>query len=152
MLKFKKITFLLIAVLSCTNAYSQKYFGDKNEIQKILKKSADFSQYYMDGEINKLANCYTEDGKIFPNKSDIIEGIPAIEKRWTLPEGVTTLLHKATPEEIRITGDYAYDYGYYEGKTKNPNGTFPFKGKYVIVWKKIGEEWKIYLDMWNSLN
>jgi len=131
---------------------AQNYIGETDEINSILENIKQFSQYYMDGEYDQLARCYTEDGKIFPDKTDIIEGYEALKKRWTLPDNVDVLYHKATPLEIRIVEDTAYDYGYYEGKTKWANGnTVAFKGKYVIVWKKIEDEWKIYLDIWNKL-
>ena len=133
-------------------ANGQNFIGDKNEIDAILTNIKQFSQYYMDAEYENLAKCYTEDGKIFPDKTDIIEGFEAIKKRWTLPDNVDVLHHKVTPLEIRIVGDIAYDYGYYEGETQYPNGNkYAFKGKYVIVWKKVDGDWKIYLDIWNKL-
>jgi ketosteroid isomerase-like protein len=57
-----------------------------------------------------------------------------------------------TPVEIKVNGDFAYDYGYYEGETLFTNGrSSRWIGKYVIVWKKENGKWKIYLDIWNSL-
>ncbi|MEO0584930.1 MAG: nuclear transport factor 2 family protein [Bacteroidota bacterium] len=68
-----------------------------------------------------------------------------------MPEGVAITYHKVTPEEIKIIGDEAYDYGYYEGKTKSAErGESSWGGKYVIIWRKVEGEWKIYLDIWNS--
>jgi len=26
-----------------------------------------------------------------------------------------------------------------------------WKGKYVIVWKKVDSKWKMHLDIWNSV-
>lgn len=118
----------------------------------ILKNTVAFSDAYMRGDAKAVSEFYTEDGKIFPNDSDIISGREAIEVRWTLPEGVTVLNHKVTPSEIKIIGDHAYDYGYYEGITLSKDKKeHPFKGKYVIVWKKIDGKWKIYLDIWNRI-
>ncbi|MBZ0326977.1 MAG: DUF4440 domain-containing protein [Altibacter sp.] len=118
----------------------------------ILKNTEAFSKAYMDSDYEALANIYSEDGKIFPMNADIISGREAIMKRWVLAEGTKVLHHKVTPSEIKIIGDYAYDYGYYEGRTRT---TAPleiaFKGKYVIVWKKHKGDWKIYLDIWNPL-
>lgn len=145
---------LLVFVLQvfATNLWAQKYSGNPEDIELILKNIEQFSQYYMNGDYDKLANAYTQDGKILPPNTKIIEGRDAIRKRWVLPEGVEIPHHKITPKEIKIVGDYAYDLGYYEGKSRRPNGDeFPFKGKYVIVWKKVEGDWKIYLDMWNSV-
>ncbi|MDX1408305.1 MAG: nuclear transport factor 2 family protein [Saprospiraceae bacterium] len=132
---------------------AQQYIGDRQDIDQILANIRQFSQYYMDGAYSQLAECYTADGKIMPGGAPIIEGQEAIEKRWTLPEGVTVLKHVIHPKEIRVLDDHAYDYGYYEGETLLANGEkSSWKGKYVIVWRKEGGTWKIYLDIWNRVN
>lgn len=62
------------------------------------------------------------------------------------------IAHKISPQEIKIIGNEAYDYGYYEGTTRFSDGKEKSgKGKYVIVWKKVENEWKIYLDIWNRI-
>lgn len=148
----KRIIFLLVAISFTSSMYSQDYFGDQTEMQKILKNIDQFSQYYMSGDAAKIAACYTSDGKIFPNDSDIIEGTSKLEKWWTVPKTIKILRHKITPVEIRILGDYAHDFGYYEGETLKADGSkSSWRGKYVIVWQKVEGEWKIYLDIWNRI-
>lgn len=144
---------LSILVFGMTTQAQEKFSGSEEDIGTILKNIEAFSQYYVGGDYENLANSYTIDGKIFPNNADIIEGRVAIKKRWILPEGVKTLRHQVTPKEITVIDDEtAYDYGYYEGESQNVNGEkSTFKGKYVIVWKKVEGDWKIYLDIWNSL-
>jgi ketosteroid isomerase-like protein len=148
---FKKVLMAVgFSLLFFMYGYGQVYEGKKKDIRKILENIASFSQFYMDAEYQQLADCYTHDGKIFPDKTGIIEGVDAIKKRWTLPSNLKIINHKIHPEEIRVIRKYAYDYGYYEGSTKNANGDISqWKGKYVIVWRKEKKEWKIYLDIWN---
>jgi ketosteroid isomerase-like protein len=130
----------------------RKTKGQHKEKQKILDAIQNFSKAYINGDYNAIANSYTMDGKIFPNNTSIIEGREAIKKQWILPENTKILNHKIEPKEIKFIGDYAYDYGYYHGSTKNPNGSIAnWKGKYVIVWKKEEGNWKIYLDIWNKV-
>lgn len=106
----------------------------------------------MDGDVDALVNLYTTDGKIFPNNRMIMAGTSDLKKYWTLPEDVKTLHHKVTPDEIHIENDIAYDYGYYEGKTLTKDQKeSAWRGKYLIVWKKVEGDWKIYLDIWNSV-
>lgn len=132
---------------------AQNYSGSQEDIDQILQNIERFSQAYMSEDYDALADAYTIDGKILPPGADIIEGRKAIKGRWILPEGVDVPFHKITPIEIKINGDYAYDTGYYEGKSKKLNGdVIDFKGKYVIVWKKVDDDWKIYLDIWNGVN
>ena len=132
------------------NCIKRTTSGTASEI--IHKNTAGFSQAYMNKDAEGIANYYSEDAKIFPGNSDIISGRAAIKKRWEFKEGVTGLYHKVTPSEIKIFENYAYDYGYYEGSITNKEGKKnDFKGKYVIVWKWVADDWKIYLDIWNRL-
>lgn len=124
----------------------------ESEKEQILEEVKAFSQAYMNADAPGIASMYTEDAKIFPGNSDIIAGREAIEQRWKFKEGVSELYHKVTPSEIKIIDNYAYDYGYYEGSIKNPDSEkTKFKGKYVIVWRKENDRWKIYLDIWNRI-
>ena len=42
--------------------------------------------------------------------------------------------------------------GYFEGATQGPEGKeHPFRGAYLITWRKIDGEWRIRHDMWNRL-
>lgn len=143
---------ITLLVAFSTISQAQKLIGPKEELDIILQNIEQFSQFVMNAEYEKIANAYTVDGKIMPSGPAIIEGREAIQKRWTLPEGVGITYHKIMPEEIRVVGDYAHDYGYYEGVTKRADGSeASWKGKYVIVWQKIDEQWKIYLDIWNRV-
>ena len=148
--KFKSTLLLLFLSLSIN---AQEYAGKGMDINIILNNIEAFSKNYITADYDKLASFYSEDAKIFPNGSDIIIGRAAIKNKWVLPKGAKILSHKVTPREIKIIDDFAYDYGYYEGSSSNKDGEVSFwKGKYVIVWIKIDDDWKIYLDIWNQIN
>lgn len=132
--------------------HAQNFQGNQEDIDLILSNIKDFSSAVMNSEYQSIGHAYTDDAKIFPNNREIIKGREAIIGYWTLPKGVQTKYHKITPEEIKIIGTEAYDYGYYEGITIRADGTeSSWKGKYVIVWKKINQDWKMYLDIWNGI-
>lgn len=150
-----KKTFLLLLFLSIVTfpTLAQQYQGNQEDIDIILVNIDKFSSYYMNAAYERLANAYSSDAKVLPPGADIIEGRAAIKKRWVLPEGVSVPHHKINPVEIKIIGNYAYDMGYYEGKTRRPDGdVVPWKGKYLIVWKKEANDWKIYMDAWNRID
>lgn len=150
----KRPVFLFLLLFCCfsTVSFGQKFEGKQKDIDQILQNIAAFSQHVMNADYDKIADAYTSDGKIFPGGQDILAGRERIKKYWVLPEGVRTSYHKITPEEIKVIKDHAYDYGYYEGKTKRKDGSeSSWKGKYVIVWKKEKGQWKMLLDMWNRM-
>jgi ketosteroid isomerase-like protein len=145
------LTGILIFILFPLSA--QTYLGKQKDIDQILENITKFSEYVVAADYDNIAASYTKDGKIFPNRLNIISGRADVRKYWVLPEGVRTIAHKITPVEIKVKGKEAYDYGYYEGTTRRANGEeVSWRGKYVIIWRKVGKEWKIYLDIWNGID
>lgn len=128
----------------------------QSSAQIIRQNIADFSKNLMARNYDAIVAAYTPDAKIFPNGLEIQEGADQIRKYWTPAENAKsiTVFHKITPDSIQVVGDTAYDWGYYEGRSKNQDGSeTPWRGKYVIVWKEVSPgEWKIFLDIWNRVN
>ena len=147
-----KYTTLLFFICTCFNLQAQNFVDDTAEIQSILTKVDSFSSYYMSGNYEALANSYTEDGKIFPPGDTVISGTGAIQEKWIPPKIVKIRNHEVKPEEIIIIENTAYDWGYYSVTIEEGEEiTRYFQGKYVIVWKKVEGDWKIYLDIWNRV-
>lgn len=146
---------LMIAFALCLSGFhskAQNYMGDQKDIDQILANITAFSKAVVSGDATALGLAYTEDGKLFPNNLDIVSGRDSVTSYWTFSEDSKIIYHKVTPSEIKILGDEAYDFGYYEGTTVESNGDEnSWRGKYVIVWRKVEGEWKIYLDIWNRI-
>ncbi|MFK7786630.1 MAG: DUF4440 domain-containing protein [Crocinitomicaceae bacterium] len=150
---------LALVLLSCVEGVSKisdetdPEINESEEMELIRSNIKQFSEYVVNGDFEAVGEMYTEDAKIFPSGTAIIEGREAVVDYWDYPSDNSISYHKVSPEEIKILGDEAYDYGYYEGKSKDSLGQeFPWKGKYIIVWKKQDNDWKIYLDIWNRVN
>lgn len=148
-----KNTMLLLFTFCFLSSYAQT---DSAAAEQIIRQNiADFSKQLMAGNYDAVVDAYTEDAKIFPGRTDILQGSDAIRNYWTPPaERKSKLIyHKIMPEELKIMGNEAYDWGYYEGKTLREDGSESYwKGKYVIVWKETKPGvWKMYLDIWNSV-
>jgi len=142
-----KRTFTIIFIL---------FFGltaqSQDDLTIIKSNIAAFSEALMAGDTLSVNDSYTSDGKILPNGSLILEG-KSLREYWNrgIRNGQTYYLHKVMPKEIKVLGEYAYDYGYYEGESGKGDKQSKWKGKYVIIWRKVGAEWKIYLDIWNGV-
>lgn len=149
----------IFALLAGTLLFSNPSFAQDDSASErgiILENIRDFSANLVNGNFEAVAEAYTTDGKLFPNGQEIISGKAGILNYWTPAPGKKsrTVYHKITPAEIKILGNEAYDWGYYEGSTRMEDGTQnDWRGKYVIVWKKQPDgQWKIYLDIWNRIN
>lgn len=124
---------------------------DPGEVARIEELSRRFSAAYVAGDIETMVELYTPDAVIFPGNSEMLRGTDAIRQYWTIPAGQRITRHVATPTEIRIDGDHAYDYGVYEiAGERNGTAWGPSLGKYVIVWRRTPEGWRMHLDMWNT--
>jgi uncharacterized protein (TIGR02246 family) len=99
----------------------------------------------------KFASFYTDDGMV------LLEGAPLISGKTAIVDTLTPMM-KSDPNfgltfetakvEVARSGDIAYETGTYEittsdAKTKK---AVPVKGKYVVVWKKVGGAWKAAVD------
>lgn len=125
---------------------------DSQDVARIAERSRAFSAAYVRGDTAAMVAMYTPDGAIFPNNSEMLAGREALLKFWTIPDGDSIVRHVATPTQIRIDGDHAYDYGVYEVDVLRQGKPRPqTRGKYVIVWERGADrEWRIKLDIWNS--
>ncbi|MCL6265018.1 YybH family protein [Flagellimonas myxillae] len=136
--------------IDCSNGKINN--GDANEKKLIREASKKFSKAYMAQDFDAMAMLYTENAKLMPLGTPIVEGREAIKSRWISGKDTKILSHSMDASEINIMGNHAYDYGYYKGTSqKGNNPVSEWKGKYVVVWKKEDGGWKMYIDIWNRL-
>nr|WP_299338850.1 DUF4440 domain-containing protein [Allomuricauda sp.] len=129
----------------------KRNMGHEKDKISIIEATKRFSKAYMESNYEAIANSYTKDAKIFPGNLNIISGRDSIKSYWMGGSG-KVLHHEIVPEEIKFFGNYAHDYGYYQGKSTSKDGkTSEWKGKYVVIWKKEDGDWKMYLDIWNRV-
>lgn len=136
--------------IDCSNG--KKDSGSEMERQAIITASNNFSKAFMASDIDGMMDSYTKDAKIFPQNLEILQG-DDLRNYWAPKNGSSrTIHHKITSEHIKFFGDFAHDYGYYEGKTQGGDGSITvWKGKYVVIWKKEKGKWKMHLDIWNPI-
>ena len=99
-----------------------------------------------------IAGLYTEDGAVMPPNSPIGKGRSAIQQTWAAMMQTPGFDLTFVPEQIVVStsGDMALDRGAYR-LTVAPDGTKQTDtGKYVVVWRKVGGEWKAAADIFNS--
>jgi uncharacterized protein (TIGR02246 family) len=111
-----------------------------------------FSEAYARGDAKAVAAFYTEDAIAFPPGGDMVKGRQAIQEMWqsTMDSGVKSL--SFTVVDVGASGDLAHETGtavmnvHAEGKDPTTASV-----KYVVVWKRQGNDWKLHRDIWNDL-
>ncbi len=99
-----------------------------------------------------IAELYVEDGAVMPPNAPIGKGRTAIQQTWASMMRTPGFDLTIVPEQITVSssGDMALDRGTYSLAIA-PGGTAQTDtGKYVVVWRKIGREWKAAADIFNS--
>ena len=114
-------------------------------IEKANKKFVDGAAK---GDAALIASTYTADAIAFPPNEEAVTGKPAIQKMWqsVLDSGITGFELNTT--EVESSGNLAYEVGTYVLKMKD--GTVADRGKYCVVWKRVGGEWLLHRDIWST--
>jgi uncharacterized protein (TIGR02246 family) len=99
-----------------------------------------------------IAEFYTADGAILPPGAPIAQGHDAIAKTWKGFVDLKDFSLTFAPTKISVAkaGDMAYEIGTYALSFKTDKGPVQEKGKYVVVWKKVGKTWKAAADIFNN--
>ena len=99
-----------------------------------------------------IAQLYADDGAVMPPNAPIGKGRAAIEQTWASMMGTPGFDLTIAPEQIVISssGDMALDRGTYNLTIAPAGTTQTDTGKYVVVWRKIGGDWKAVADIFNS--
>ena len=103
------------------------------------------------GDAAKVASLYTVDAVLMPPNEAAAKGRKSIQA-WFQKQvdgGAGNL--KLSPFESRIAGDLAFEAGTYSIAIKPKTGQpITDTGKYIVVFKKEGADWKISHDVFNS--
>ena len=99
-----------------------------------------------------IAALYTEDGAVMPPNAPIGKGRAAIQQTWAGLLQIPGFDLKILPEQITVSssGDMALDRGTYRLAMTPSGAAVTDTGKYVVVWRKVGNEWKAAADIFNS--
>ncbi len=107
-----------------------------------------FTEAYHKGDAAGLAALYTKDGEFMPPNTDIIKGRSAIEKQFQsfMDMGVKEIKLETT--ELDGFGNTAFEIGKYI--LEDTDGMVLDRGKFMVIWKKESDHWKLHRDMINS--
>ena len=121
-------------------------FAQKADIEAV---NAKWIEFFNKGDFAGVASLYTEDATAFPPGSAMVKGRAAIEALWkSMAEQVSD--PKLTTLDVKALGpSAAREIGTFSLKTKSPRPQ-EVTGKYLVVWEKIGNDWKLAADIWND--
>lgn len=122
---------------------------DKSAEQQIHTIYEEIHNAFKQGDVSHLGEAYyTHDALLFPPTGGVMEGPEEITAMF---EGMLAggAILVATPLEIEVYGDHAYERGV--GAIHNPQGDVLRKDNYIVIWKKVDGQWKMYRDLVQGL-
>ncbi|MBO0718943.1 MAG: SgcJ/EcaC family oxidoreductase [Rhizobiales bacterium] len=116
---------------------------------EIEAANAKWVAFFNKGDFDGVASLYTADATAFPPGSAMVKGRAAIGAMWkSMAEQVTD--PKVTTTDVKRLGPAAArEIGTFSLKTKS-SPPKEVTGKYVVVWEKVGRDWKLANDIWNE--
>ena len=116
---------------------------------EIDAANAKWIEFFNKGDFAGVASLYTADATAFPPGSAMVQGAAAIGSMWkSMADKVGD--PKLTTVDVKPLGPFAArEIGTFSLKTK---GATPqdVTGKYVVIWEKVGNDWKLATDIWND--
>ena len=144
---------VMLLCMCCGNADKDSMDSDLEAIEELHKKDQMAS---LNGDIETLMSLFTEDGILIPPDREIVKGREEL-KRMLLENyeqykdyQIVDYVHDF--EEIKVIGDYAYEWGTYRGKYKSRRDDTEItgSGKLLRILKRQKDgSWKISRSIWN---
>jgi uncharacterized protein (TIGR02246 family) len=119
---------------------------DKATIEKLNDA---WTAAFNKGDAAAVAAMYTEDAYVLPPGGEMVKGRPAIEAFWRQAAQQFGDAKLTTLDVLALGGEAAREIGTVTLKTKSQPPQ-QIVGKYAVVWRKSGADWKLATDIWNS--
>ena len=139
----------LILTVTCTRREAVIDFeAEKQVIRETVKEGFEAEQRKdLDAIVNYFAENVIVQGPNMPQ----IKGRAALRDFYTEFFKVLISIEGGTTDIfISESGDMAWDYGWNREEYKGPDGPIQDEGKYLEIWKKINNEWKVVAISFSS--
>jgi len=105
-------------------------------------------------DLNAIVSQWTDDFVVIPGTGDIVRGRSAnaanAERAMDQMQGIVPVQYELTPEEITVSGDYAFAWGTYRGVARPSAGGHDiiYSGKFMrILQRQPDGSWKMHRTM-----
>jgi uncharacterized protein (TIGR02246 family) len=133
------------SVVFCILLAQPGFAQDKATVEKL---NARFVAAFQKGDMEALGQMYAEDAYLLPSGSEMVTGRSAIQAFWMKAAESVGDIKLVTVDVKSLGADAAREIGTFTLKTK-VNPPQEVAGKYVVLWQKIGNDWKLATDIWN---
>ena len=115
---------------------------------EIMAANEAFMKAIESTDIETLVSLYTEEARVMPPNSPVIEGKEGITKMWTANFEMGQMNLQLKTISAEAFGATAIEEGKY--KILLPDDQVVDTGKYIVIWKKIDGKWLLHKDIFNT--
>jgi uncharacterized protein (TIGR02246 family) len=146
MLHIRRIASLL-AVLALPVCSGSAAAQDAEARAAIAAVNQQFMAIFKSADPAALTALYSSTGQLLPPHGDIVTGTQAINQFWQgfLAPGIAVTF---TSLEIETHDDTGHEVAYYT--VTGEGGKVLDTGKYIVIWKREGGQWRLHRDIWNT--
>jgi len=137
---------LLATALASVWLASAAHAESENVRAAIEAGNRAFMAAFLNGDSAAIARLYTEDAQVIPPGAPVATGRPALAAFWqsSIESGIKGIVLETTA--VESAGDLAYETGTVRLTAKDGAVT---EARYVVVGKRVGEQWMLHRDIWN---
>jgi len=136
----------IVMIIGCLSLGTPALAQNKATIEKLNDA---WTAAFNKGDAVAVAALYTEDAYVLPPGSEMVKGRAAIEAFWRQAAQQMGDAKLTTVDVLPLGRSAAREIGTVTLKTKSQPPQ-EVVGKYVVVWRKIGRDWKLATDIWNT--
>ncbi len=131
-----------ILLLSTIPAWAQT----KAELDAVNDR---FTSAFNKGDAQGVADLFAKDAVLLPDRAPRIDGQEAIAAYWKSGVEAVGNLKIVNRNVIQLGPDVGARLGTWEVTSKGDKPQ-TFSGKDLLIYRKVGSEWKIVADIWNT--
>lgn len=119
------------------------------DVHNDIRRADDaFEKHFSEGNATGIAELYTSTGMLLPPGGDSMQGKQAIRDFWQGAMNMGIKEAKLDIQEVELQGDTIIEVGRYQ--LKGASDEVMDWGKYLVIWKQEGGDWKLHKDIWNT--
>jgi len=136
----------IVVIIGCLSVGSPALAQNRATIEKL---SDAWTAAFNKGDAAAVAALYSEDAYVLPPGSAMVKGRAAIEAFWRQAAQQMTDAKLTTLDVLPLGRSAAREIGTVTLKTKSQPPQ-EVVGKYAVVWRKVGRDWRLATDIWNT--
>jgi uncharacterized protein (TIGR02246 family) len=114
----------------------------------VEELNASFITAFNKGDMQAIAKMYTEGAHLLPPNAEMVRGRSGIEAFWRKIAEAIGDLKLTTIDVERLGSEALREVGAVSAKSRQQPSQ-EIQGKYVVIWQKVGGDWKLATDIWN---